>query len=98
MRKVMAIAMLVSVPGCGDPDFNVKYPKITNGMTKDEVVKLMGSPGTEIGTGWVPSGQNGPVVTGSRFLEWKKDSPTHRIIVGFDNDKVVSKWEWIPNL
>jgi hypothetical protein len=48
----------------------------------------------------VPSGQrqNGPVVTGSKFLEWKKDSPTHRIIVGFDNDKVVSKWEWIPNL
>lgn len=99
MRKVIALALLIATAGCGDSEFRGKFETISHGMTQDEVVKIMGSPGTEIAAGDVPVYQTlNPVVTGSKILEWKKDSPTHRILVGFDDDKVVSKWQWFPEL
>jgi len=109
VRQLISVVLLVLVAGCGDPSFNKKYPDIIVGMTKQKVVKLMESAGEELDAQSIPVspvfGGEGkpatltPVVTGKRFLQWKKDSPSHRIIVGFDeNDRVVSKWQWIPNL
>jgi hypothetical protein len=79
------------------------FQRIQNGMTREQVTELLGSPGeeTESIPGFPPYVPGAPpgwtgVVWGDTFVHWQ--SGDREIYVGFLKGRVTSKHYWEPSL
>jgi|SRR5581483_7123174 len=73
--------------------FERRYHRIQEGMTVDEVRQVIGFDGavqTSVPGLWRGGGGTNPFVTGATVVLWEKDG--EQIWVGFDHDRVVSKY------
>jgi hypothetical protein len=81
------------------------YQRIQNGMNREQVAALLGSPGEEtksipefpayVQLPGAPPGWTG-VVWGDKFVHWQ--SGNREIYVGFAEGRVTSKHYWEPSL
>jgi hypothetical protein len=80
--------------------------KVTNGMTLDEVQRLVGWPGEEITQEqlpWCPATvttgyKNNAVVGGDRFFRWYDQERYVWLIIGMKDGRVFSSCFWEPSL
>ena len=81
---VGVVLVMLAVQGCSTPKATLsQYEQIENGMTEQEVVQIMGSPGEALMSMSLPAGT-------SKVLQWK-NSETSGLFVGFSDGKVISK-------
>lgn len=95
-----ALAAWVYWPGCFS---NANYERIQVGMSREQVAKLLGSPGEEtksirgypsyVHLPGAPPGWRG-VVWGDTFLRWQDGD--REIYVGFSEAQVTNKHYWEP--
>lgn len=82
----LAVVLLVGLIGCSNPNVTLaNYQRIEDGMSRSEVVGVMGKPDDEDSGGGSIAGFGG---NGTK-LEWK--SGGKKIIVNLVNDKVFMK-------
>lgn len=89
-------------PGCFS---HANYDRIQSGMSREQVAKLLGSPGEEtksipghppyVQKPGYPPGWTG-VVWGDTFIHWQDGY--RDIYVGFVEGRVASKWYYEPSL
>src|SRR5690348_13795614 len=95
LAVLMVAAVFLSLSGCGENKLNTaNYDRITNDMSEDEVVRILGK-GEEQGEvdpsrlGVNMPDLGGGVGRGMKVMTWQDGSK--KIIITFRGDKVVSK-------
>jgi hypothetical protein len=97
-RIALALALCLLVPACVKSKVTrANFDKITNGMTMEEVEKVLGKGEKETGDGSNVAGQFGVAVTGTPTVgggeTYKWESSKATITVTFRQGKVVGKSE-----
>ncbi|NBO92198.1 MAG: hypothetical protein EBV06_07765 [Planctomycetia bacterium] len=94
-RLAVVFVLCLLLTGCKSKVTKANYEKVQNGMTLDDVVKLLGKGEKETGDGSNVAGQFGvalpstPVVGGGDVYVWESDKSTVRIT--FRQGKVIHK-------
>jgi len=105
-RHCVVVFLLASVCSCTSSDsLEYKYSRVKTGMTKDEVISILGKKDLtftlkEEDIPRAPKVHGGvPAVKGEEALQWTRmSSPRLTIYVGFSEGKVVDKTLRKPSL
>ena len=95
VRFAVVLALCLLIPACKSKVNKTNFEKVKDGMTLDEVEKILGKGTKETGDGSNVAGQFGvaissaPTVGGGESYVW--ESSAHSITVTFRQGKVVNK-------
>ena len=95
LRLALILALCLLVPACKSKVSKLNFEKVKDGMTLDEVEKILGKGTKETGDGSNVAGQFGvampsaPTVGGGESYVW--ESSAHSITVTLRQGKVVNK-------